>query len=88
MTMNMEMESKVTDVTNAVYTTKMSIKRIKMDAMQGGQEMSYDSNKKEEELDQMGKMLQGQHVNSYLPHGDTSGALYLLCLQYSFYLHA
>jgi len=60
MKMNMEMESEVTDATNDVYTTKMSIKRIKMDAMQGGQEMTYDSNKKDEELDETGKMLQAQ----------------------------
>ena len=31
-----------------------------MNMMQGGMTMSYDSNKKDEELDQMGQMLKSQ----------------------------
>ena len=60
MGMNMDMHIKVIDVKDAKFYTEMSFKKITMDVMQGGMTMSYDSSKKEEELDQMGKMLQAQ----------------------------
>lgn len=57
-TMGMQME--VTDKKDDVFTSETKITKMVMDMMQGGMQISYDSTKKEEELDQMGKMMKAQ----------------------------
>ncbi len=60
MGMKMEMETKVIDAKENAFETEMSFKRISMDMMQQGMTMSYDSNTKDEDLDDKGKMLKAQ----------------------------
>ncbi|APG59864.1 DUF6263 family protein [Christiangramia salexigens] len=60
MNMNMSMEMKITEVTAKRIKTESKITSVIMDMMQGGMTMSYDSNKKDEELDDMGKMMKSQ----------------------------
>lgn len=50
----------IVEVENDEFTTKTKFERIKMDMIQAGATMSYDSDTKEEELDEMGKMLKTQ----------------------------
>lgn len=57
-TMGMEME--VTANNAAGFQTKTKITKMVMDMMQGGMQISYDSTTKEEDLDQMGKMMKAQ----------------------------
>lgn len=60
MTMSIEMPMKVIDVTDGVYDSEMSFKRIKMDMEQAGVKVNYDSNLKEEDLDETSKMMVAQ----------------------------
>jgi len=60
MNMKMTMGMIVTDVVEDNIKTESQITSIVMDMMQGGMTMSYDSNKNDEELDQMGQMLKSQ----------------------------
>lgn len=60
MGMNIDMATEVKDAKDAVYTTESKITKIAMDMMQGGMNMSYDSSKKDEELDEMGLMMKSQ----------------------------
>jgi hypothetical protein len=60
MTMNMKMKMAITDVIGDSYLTEMSFESMKMNMLQGGQEMNYDSEAKEEDLDAMGKMMKTQ----------------------------
>ncbi len=60
MNMKMTMGMIVTDVIEDNIKTESQITSIVMDMMQGGMTMSYDSNKNDEELDQMGQMLKSQ----------------------------
>ena len=60
MNMNMTMGMIVTEVAEKNIKTESKITSVVMDMMQGGMSMSYDSNKKDEELDQMGQMMKSQ----------------------------
>ena len=60
MNMKMTMGMIVADVAEENIKTESQITSIVMDMMQGGMTMSYDSNKNDEELDQMGQMLKSQ----------------------------
>ena len=60
MNMKMTMGMIVADVVEENIKTESQITSIVMDMMQGGMTMSYDSNKSDEELDQMGQMLKSQ----------------------------
>ena len=57
---NVDMEMSVLSKEGNVYTSEMKISKMTMDMMQGGMQMSYDSTKKDEELDEMGKMMKAQ----------------------------
>ena len=50
----------VSEVSGDNVKTESKILSVALDMMQGGMAMSYDSNKKDEELDQMGQMLKSQ----------------------------
>ena len=60
MNMKMTMGMIVTEVTEENIKTESQITAVAMDMMQGGMTMSYDSDKNDEELDQMGQMLKSQ----------------------------
>jgi hypothetical protein len=60
MLMKMDMSIDVKDVVGDIYDTEMKIERIIMDMGQGGMNMSYDSDKSDDELDAMGKQMQMQ----------------------------
>jgi len=60
MNMNMEMDMKVKDVKNSIYDVEMKIKKMTMNMKQGEMEMSYDSTKKEADLDDMGRQMKAQ----------------------------
>ena len=60
MNMKMTMGMIVADVAEENIKTEYQITSIVMDMMQGGMTMNYDSNKSDEELDQMGQMLKSQ----------------------------
>lgn len=60
MGMNIDMGMSVLSVDKNVYTSEMKISKMTMDMMQGGMQMSYDSTQKEEDLDEMGKMMSAQ----------------------------
>lgn len=60
MLMNMDMSIDVIDVEDDVFNTEMRIKRIKMNMDQGPMNMSYDSEKSDDELDEMGKQMKLQ----------------------------
>ena len=58
--MKMNMGVIVSEVSGDNVKTESKILSVALDMMQGGMAMSYDSNKKGEELDQMGQMLKSQ----------------------------
>ena len=58
--MKMNMGMIVSEVYGDNVKTESKILSVALDMMQGGMAMSYDSNKKDEELDQMGQMLKSQ----------------------------
>lgn len=58
--MKMNMGMIVSEVSGDNVKTESKILSVALDMMQGGMTMSYDSNKKDEELDQMGQMLKSQ----------------------------
>ncbi|WP_158838513.1 DUF6263 family protein [Polaribacter sp. L3A8] len=60
MGMVMDMEIKVTDVKDDTYNCEMKFTKMTMDMLQGGQVMSFDSTKSDEELDETGKMMKAQ----------------------------
>ena len=60
MTMNMDMSVDITDVTGDEYTSEMKFTKMKMDMFQGGMNMSFDSSKSDDELNQMGKMMKAR----------------------------
>lgn len=57
---NVDMEMSILGKEGGVYTSEMKISKMTMDMMQGGMQMSYDSTKKDDELDEMGKMMKAQ----------------------------
>jgi hypothetical protein len=60
MDMGMKMSQKITSVTGDTYVSEMRITQISMDMSQGGMDMSYDSSKSDDELDDTGRMMKGQ----------------------------
>ena len=60
MIMKMTMGMIVTEVAEENIKTESMITSVNLEMMQGGMTMSYDSSKKEEELDQMGQMMKSQ----------------------------
>ena len=58
--MKMNMGMIVSEVSGDNVKTESKILSVALDMMQGGMTMSYNSNKKDEELDQMGQMLKSQ----------------------------
>jgi hypothetical protein len=60
MGMNIDMNLKVVDVTGDTNITEMTFTKMTMDMLQGGNVMSFDSTKSDEELDDTGKMMKDQ----------------------------
>lgn len=60
MDMKIVMEMSVTNKNQDTITAATSIKSIAMDMLQGGQLMSFDSTKSDDELDETGKMMKQQ----------------------------
>ena len=60
MAMDIEMKSNVTETTGDEITIESRLENVKMDIMQGGEIMSYDSKSKEEDIDVMGKEMKKQ----------------------------
>ncbi len=60
MNMIMNMNMVVTEAKADSFKTEARISSIALDMMQGEMSMSYDSNMKEEDLDQMGQMMKSQ----------------------------
>ena len=58
--MKMSMDMIVTSKDGDIITTESKIKSINMNMLQGGMAMSYDSAMKEEDLDEIGKMMKQQ----------------------------
>ena len=58
--MKMSMDMIVTSKDGDIITTESKIKSINMNMLQGGIAMSYDSAMKEEDLDEIGKMMKQQ----------------------------
>lgn len=79
MNLKMTMDMLFTDIQKDSIVSESKITSVVMDMMQGGMIMSYDSTKKEEELDQMGKILKAQIepmmqsiiINTVSPMGKT-----------------
>ena len=60
--MNMEMVASVniTEVNGDIYTNEMKFTRMIVDVLAGGQNMGFDSDMSDDELDDSGKMLKSQ----------------------------
>ena len=60
MNMNIEMSMDIKDKKADTFDVEMKIKKMTMDMKQGAMNMSYDSTKKEADLDEMGKQMKAQ----------------------------
>lgn len=60
MGMDVDMSIEITEVNDDTYQSKMKFKKMKMDMLQGGNAISFDSSKSDDELDDMGKMMKAQ----------------------------
>ncbi|WP_250432931.1 DUF6263 family protein [Hanstruepera flava] len=60
MDMQVEIQTEVKETIDTIFNTEMSFKRIKMDMAQAGTKLSYDSDTKEEDLDDEIKMMSAQ----------------------------
>jgi len=60
MGMSINMDIKILDVQNDTYNSEMKFTKITMDMLQGGNVMSFDSTKNDDELDDAGKMMKAQ----------------------------
>lgn len=60
MEMTMDMEMEVTAVENENYDTKTKFTNMSMEMLQGGNLMTFDSSKSDDELDAAGKMMKSQ----------------------------
>lgn len=58
--MNMNLNMTVSEIEGETFKTETKVKSIYMFVNQGGQTMTYDSNVKDEDLDQTGKMFKSQ----------------------------
>lgn len=59
-TINTIMSQKTVSVKGDTIVNESKVIKMVMDMVQGGQTMSYDSSKKDDELDEMGKMMKTQ----------------------------
>lgn len=57
---NIEMSIKVLQVFEDSYDSEMRFTKMTMDMLQGGNVMSFDSSKSDDELDEVGKMMKAQ----------------------------
>lgn len=60
MNMKFTFDYEVSNTEADAFKTETKVKTIKMDMLQGGNVMSYDSTKSDEELDMMGKQMKAQ----------------------------
>lgn len=60
MGMTINMDIKIIDVTEDTYDSEMRFTSMTMDMLQGGNVMSFDSSKSDDELDETGKMMKAQ----------------------------
>lgn len=60
MGMGITMNMKITDVDEATYSSEMKFTKMTMDMLQGGNAMSFDSTKSDEDLDEAGKQMKTQ----------------------------
>ena len=60
MEMSMDMEMEVMSVENENYDTKTKFTNMSMEMLQGGNLMTFDSSKSDDELDAAGKMMKSQ----------------------------
>lgn len=60
MNMNMIMDMDILDVNDDTYESKIKFTKIAMNSSMGGQNMSFDSDKTDDELDDIGKMMKAQ----------------------------
>lgn len=60
MKLTFDLNIDVKDVKDDVYSTEMSVKRVKAKMNQMGMDISYDSNDKEEDMSMMAKMMHGK----------------------------
>lgn len=60
MNMDYSIKQNIQDVSADSYVSETSIKTVKVDMLQGGNVMSYDSTKSDDELDMMGKQMKAQ----------------------------
>ncbi|TDQ29879.1 DUF6263 family protein [Tenacibaculum caenipelagi] len=58
--MNIQMKYDITNVSDDTYESTAKYTKMAMDMKQGAMQVSYDSTKKEEELDDTGKMMKSQ----------------------------
>ncbi|MDO6674679.1 DUF6263 family protein [Tenacibaculum sp. 1_MG-2023] len=58
--MHIQMKYNITSVSDDTYESSSKITKMAMDMKQGGVPMSYDSTKKDEELDETGKMMKSR----------------------------
>ncbi|WP_397446126.1 DUF6263 family protein [Polaribacter sp. R77954] len=59
-TTNMVMSQKTVAINGDTIVNNTKIEKMSMDMLQGGQIISFDSSKKDDELDEMGKMMKTQ----------------------------
>jgi hypothetical protein len=60
MDMTMKMTQEIKSVTGDEYVSEIRIAKMTMDMSQGGMNISYDSTKSDDELDQAGQMMKSQ----------------------------
>ncbi|MGG8497737.1 DUF6263 family protein [Tenacibaculum sp. TC6] len=58
--MNIQMKYDITNVSSDTYESTSKFTKMVMDMKQGAMQVSYDSTKKDEELDETGKMMKSQ----------------------------
>lgn len=60
MGMNVDMNIEITEVNGDTYISEMKFEKIKMDMVQGGTTINFDSSVSEDKLDETGKMMKTQ----------------------------
>lgn len=60
MNMKFKFNSSIGEVNKGSYVSETKVKTLSMDMLQGGNVMSYDSTKSDDELDMMGKQMKAQ----------------------------
>ena len=60
MNMKFKFDSSIGEVNKGSYVSETKVKALSMDMLQGGNVLSYDSTKSDDELDMMGKQMKAQ----------------------------